>query len=407
MMRARPAVAVMSALLCAQTAPAQSPLPPGPLDLKPMQGETATVRAGGPDGFFVSRDILRCAGAQDAIVGLRTRRGSVLDYLQIVCAPVQCNGSNCGWNSYVSTSSVGDPNGGQTAALLLCAQDEVVSGYRARVKGVGRLNYVEDISVQCARISGAPTGSSVPVMQESQQGRRWIHATGHLASPQFEGICATTGTTGVAAFGGRWVTGPTVAQAMALLCGGSQGTCPAGTYTNFVDVGCKQCVALNGSTNPVTARTDIEVANLPVARYNCHFYTLTYMNYVTPSIDKGRVPRRFEQTPRIPNPFVPDFRIETAATQLTDEDIRDRYGWTQITTALPASLKQGDIVTVPQPGSNAQVHRNLHSGVVIRSGPDVVIRQKPNPDACVTDFNWTEFVRFYQATEVKGWRLAK
>ena len=64
---------------------AQSPLPPGPLDLNPQRGETATARAGGPDGVYVSRDTLRCTRPEEAIVGFRTRRGSVLDYLQIVC----------------------------------------------------------------------------------------------------------------------------------------------------------------------------------------------------------------------------------------------------------------------------------------------------------------------------------
>jgi hypothetical protein len=249
----------------------------------------------------------------------------------------------------------------------------------------------------------------VPVAPANEQPRRWIHATGHLASPQVEGTCAATGTTGVAAFGGRWVTGPTVAQAMALFCGGAQGNCPAGTHTNFTDVGCKPCVTLNGSTSPVTGRIDKEVANLPVARYNCHFYALSYMNYVTPPVDKGRVPRRFEQLPTIPVPIIGGVDIETASTRLTDEDIRDRYGWTPVTTPLPGSLRAGDIVTVPEAGTNPKVHHNFHSGIVIRGAPNVVIRQKPNPMACVTDFTWSEFVRFYEGNTrgVNAWRLQR
>lgn len=397
---------LISAVFPFCAAMAQSPLPPGPLDVNPQRGETATARAGGPDGVFVSRDTLRCTRSEEAIVGFRIRRGSVLDYLQIVCAPVQCSGGKCSWNTYLSTASVGNPAGGQTSALLLCEQNEVVSGYRARVRGMANVNYVEDIAAQCARIAGAASANAVPIA-ESAQPRRWITATGHLAAPFTEGTCQTTSTTGVAAFGGRWVTGPTVAQAMALFCGGGQGDCPAGTSTNFTDVGCKPCVTLNGSTNPVTGRIDKEVANLPVARYNCHFYTLSYMNYVTPPVDKGRVPRRFERLPPIPVPFIGNVDVESASTRLTDEDIRDRYGWTPITTALPASLRPGDIVTVPEPGSNPKVHHNFHSGIVISGGPNVVIRQKPNPLSCVTDFTWTEFVRFYQAGRVNAWRLEK
>jgi hypothetical protein len=399
--------ALFIALVSAEACIAQSRLPPGAVEVPPLPGETATVRAGGPTGVFVSRDALRCTRPDEAIVGFRTRRGSVLDYLQIVCAAVQCRGTDCGWTRSLSTGSVGDPNGGQIAALLLCNQKEVVSGYRAKVKGLGDIQYVEDISVQCAAIGGPPAGANaVPVASEDRQPRRWIHATGHLGTPQFQGTCSATGATGVAAFGGRWITGPTVAQAMALFCGGNQGACAAGTHTDFADVGCKPCVTLQGSANPVTGRTDREVANLPVARYNCHFYTLSYMNYVTPPVDKGRVPRRFVRLPPIPTPFgTVDF--ENDSTRLTDEDIRDRYGWMAVRTPLPGSLRPGDIVTVPEAGANPKVHHNFHSGIVIRTSPEVIIRQKPNPLSCVTDFTWAEFVRFYQAARVNAWRLEK
>jgi hypothetical protein len=399
--------AFFAALVSTEACIAQSRLPPGPIEVAPLPGETATARAGGPTGNFVSRDALRCGRPDEAIVGFRTRRGSVLDYLQIVCAPVQCRGSDCSWTRFLSTSSVGDPNGGQVAALLLCDQNEVVSGFRAKLKGFRDIQYVEDISVQCAAIGGPPVGANaVPVAAEDQKRRRWIHATGHLASPQVEGTCPATGATGVAAFGGRWITGPTVAQAMALFCGVNQSTCAAGTHTYFADVGCKPCVTLQGSGDPVTGRIDREVANLPVARYNCHFYTLSYMNYVTPAVDTGRVPRRFDRLPPIPTPFG-TVDVETASTALTDEDIRDRYGWTPIRTPVPQSLRTGDIVTVPARGTNPKVHHNFHSGIVIRTAPEIIIRQKPNPLSCVTDFTWDEFVRFYRAGRVNAWRLEK
>jgi len=399
--------AFVAALIPLHACIAQSRLPPGPLEIAPLPGETATARAGGPTGVFVSKEALRCARPDEAIVGFRTRRGSVLDYLQIVCAQVQCRGSDCGWTRSLSTGSVGDPNGGQIAALLLCDRTEVVSGFRAKLKGLGEIQYVEDISAQCAAIAGPPTaGNAVPIDGEDKRPRRWIHATGHLASPQVEGICPATGTTGVAAFGGRWMLRATVAQAMALLCGASgAGTCPSGSHADFRDVlgatGCKPCLTLQGSANAVTGRTDREVANLPNARYNCHFYTLSYMNYVTPPVDKGRAPRRFGRLPGI------DF--ETGSTRLTDEDIQTRYGWMPVRGPLPASLRPGDVVTVPdEASSSGSVHHNVHSGIVIRSGAQVLIRQKPNPVNCVVDLTWNEFVTFYRAQHgVNAWRLQK
>jgi hypothetical protein len=386
----------------------QSPLPPGPLEVRPLPGETETVRAGGPDGFFTWRGALRCERPEEAIVGVRVRRGSVLDYLQIVCAEISCANGRCGWTRYLSTRSAGNRDGGGPLTLLRCGQNEVLSGYRARVKNVAGLNYIEDIAIECGKIAGPPGGpNAVPILPERDS---WHNAGGRLDRPQFEGLCPATGATAIAAFAGRWVTGPTVVQAMALLCGNPSGPCPVGSHTNFTPLAglyrrpanacpecCKRCVDLHGSTQPVTGRTDREVANLAAHRYNCHFYTLSYMNYVTPPVDKGRVPRQFEKLPLV------DF--EVSSTRLSDEDLQNRYGWSPI-QRVPGDLRPGDVVTVPENGGRtASVHHNFHSGIVIQSGNNVVIRQKPNPFACVTDFTWQEFIAFYQAQRVNGWRL--
>ena len=175
----------------------QSPLPPGPLDIHPLPGETATVRAGGPDGFFVSREALRCDRPEEAIVGFRIRRGTVLDYLQIVCARIECVNGKCEWSSYLSTRSVGDPNGGQFPALLLCRRDEALSGYRARVMRLVKLDYVEDIAIECAKIAGPPGARNVvPVLP---QGRNWHTATGHLRAATIRRRLSIYGSNG----GGR------------------------------------------------------------------------------------------------------------------------------------------------------------------------------------------------------------
>jgi len=190
---------------------------------------------------------------------------------------------------------------------------------------------------------------------------------------------------------------------MALFCGGAPQSCPAGmgTYTYFktLEVGlynprlhrsataycpecCKPCVTLTGSTNPITGRTDREVANLPVPRYNCDFYTLSYMNYVAPPTNKGRVPKRLERA----NIFgqVPEF-----GECLDDQDFIN-YGFRKVQEGAvnPGQLRPGHIISVWKTSLFVDACRNAHSGIVIKAGPGgVIVRQKPNPDDCVTDFN--------------------
>ncbi len=414
---------LLTVLLAASLAPSptdaqQGGLPKGVVEIKPRQGETATARAGGPDGVFTWKGALRCRGDDEAIVGARVRRGRVLDYLQIVCAAVSCDGGDCRWDRYLSTASVGDPNGGNAPVLMLCRQNEVVAGFRARVLGLFNLQYVEDISIQCAPIAGPPVKSVAPV---AAKGRSWRTTTGHLDRPQVEGICPAGGASAVAAFAGRYATGANVAQALALLCGSSRSACPDGTHTDFSPLGpelynpmkkrpanapcpecCKPCVTLQGSMG-VSGRTDREVANLPIGRYNCHFYTLSYMNYVAPPIQAGRPPRRFQKLPGN-IPFV-----GSTEECLEDTDF-DAYGFRKVQagTVDPNALEAGDVVAVFSAAVVTQSCRNSHSGVVIGVDP-LVIRQKPNPEACVTDFTWDEFTTFYQARgrshRVNAWRL--
>jgi hypothetical protein len=81
-------------------------------------------------------------------------------------------------------------------------------------------------------------------------------------------------------------------------------------------------------------------------------------------------------------------------------------------TVDPRQLRPGDIVSVWKTTLIVDACRNAHSGIVIKAGPDgVIVRQKPNPDDCVTDFNWDELLVAYDARSrshvVKVWRLNK
>jgi hypothetical protein len=413
--------------LIAAPEPGRGQLPPGPLTNPPQPGETETIQAGGRDGNYSWYGDLRCQRPNQAIVGVRIRTGSVLDYLQIACAVIECPNGKCGWTSYVSTISAGDPNGGQNEALLSCDADQVLSGYQASVKkiplGFINMEYVEDISIQCATIAGPPDPQH-PGVVPIREPKGWHNANNQLkpglgASLAKPGVCEQTGASAVSAAVGHWGLGrANVVQALSLFCGGGQSVCPKGTHTYYQPLGpdlynrqsgrannaycpecCKPCATLNGSTNAVTGRTDREVANLPAGRYNCHFYTLSYMNYVTPPNVKGRVPKRYD--------FEAGLNWELSSTMLSDEDM-EKYGWTrtQKDRVDPAALRPGDVVTIVDEASQTpRVHHNLHSAIVIQAGGTVVVRQKPNPVACVTDFTWDEMLAFYRARRVNAWRL--
>jgi hypothetical protein len=51
--------------------------------------------------------------------GVRTRRGTVLDEVQIACAKVTCQKDNCSWTSYYTAGTAGSPAGGNLAAWMM------------------------------------------------------------------------------------------------------------------------------------------------------------------------------------------------------------------------------------------------------------------------------------------------
>jgi hypothetical protein len=192
---------------------------------KPRQNETETVQAGGPDGFFSWVGALRCQSADEVIVGLQIRRGAVLDYVQVRCARIECRNGRCGWSQHIAGKGAGDSRRGR-AASLLCRSDEVVSGYRATVKSLGGgLNYVEDVAVECAKVSGRPGSQDPWAAPLLGVQRNWRQAEGNLqpgTGARFNplGSCSRTGASAVSVAVGRYgSTGVNVVQAMSLFCG--------------------------------------------------------------------------------------------------------------------------------------------------------------------------------------------
>ncbi|MGB7951198.1 MAG: hypothetical protein WCH75_26250 [Candidatus Binatia bacterium] len=326
----------------------QAAYPTGEILDKPRANETETVQAGGPDGYYTWVGALRCQSPEEVIVGLQTRRSSALDYLQILCARIECRGGRCGWTQRSSGRSAGASGAGQ-AVSLSCQSEEVLSGYRATVKNVGGLNYVEDIAIQCAKVSGRPASQSpwaAPVMPQSEN---WRQAQGHLApgagahlsSP---GVCPSTGASAVSVAVGRY--GPSrvnVVQAMSLFCGKAIWPAPYNQLSASPPETCRpyleedwrefeKClllaVELKPNRLPSLTSGQLEAWGRSNPGYNCYAYAAA-------PYDPGRVwvgPRQGPSRPAdipIPSP-------QALITFLTSK------GWQEMTTPTRVPPSRGE-----------------------------------------------------------------
>jgi len=157
---------------------------------QPGPGEIDTAehpdgQAGGKGlGRNYDLDALRC-GAQEMIVGVRLRRGHVLDYLQIACAQPSCEGSDCQWETARWGMAAGNPDGGNPQRPILCHANEVVTGFRARVVTFTISDYVADIEIECTQFAVAPGGTSSGARGIGRTGTglpNWRHSGGGLRS---------------------------------------------------------------------------------------------------------------------------------------------------------------------------------------------------------------------------------
>ncbi len=208
----------------------------GANDLRPGEVTTA-VRPGGQAGgqrlALGARAVtLRCAGANEAIVGVRIRRGHVLDYVQIACAVVACDANGCRWTNRYWGRSSGSEAGGDSHPPMTCRDNEMLSGLRARVRIFAGFDFAADIAIDCSRIVGRDGGffrvSADPPTQHHPEGGfgRTTTPPGVTEGPVTPDInCRPNGgATALATAEGDWPfrRGHRVAQVLALLCPGTR-----------------------------------------------------------------------------------------------------------------------------------------------------------------------------------------
>jgi hypothetical protein len=159
------------------------------LHSRPRPGEIDTAAEGGQaGGIRIGRNYrladLRC-GAGEAIVGARIRRGDVLDYIQIACARPTCSNRGCSWSSSYWGASAGNRAGGDPHPEMVCSQNEMVSGFRARVVTFTVSDFAADIEIECTPMTSAPTARGFfPAGQRS----RWHQPEGALRVDRLDGL---------------------------------------------------------------------------------------------------------------------------------------------------------------------------------------------------------------------------
>ncbi|HMN81954.1 MAG TPA: hypothetical protein PKA20_18795 [Burkholderiaceae bacterium] len=208
--RRRGAALLLALLLFAPPALSQSPLPPGPLGGTPRAGEVKTAQTGGNGaGVYLKLGDLRCPADRPAIVGVRTRHGTVLDFIQVGCASLACDGKSCRWDDVSWGASAGNPSGGRAPEEQLCDENEVVGGYDATVRhlNVGvDFDYAAAFRIRCA--------SAYAVTRATPRPR--IDTYGYKANSR---SCNGVGASSVSYAVGRWgFSGSPVVQAVLMLC---------------------------------------------------------------------------------------------------------------------------------------------------------------------------------------------
>jgi hypothetical protein len=152
---------------------------PGPNEFD-TAGPHGVGQAGGTRprfGINYTLEDLRCPGAGSAIVGMQLRSGDVLDNVQIVCATPTCANGACQWTASTYGPSAGNPSGGDLQPVMMCNQNEMVSGFRGRVVTFTVFDYAADIEIQCSTMTSAiPTGG----FRVSSTGGHWHQGQGNL-----------------------------------------------------------------------------------------------------------------------------------------------------------------------------------------------------------------------------------
>jgi hypothetical protein len=161
----------LAALLLLAAAPAAAQLLVSP----PRAGEQETAQAGGGSGRFSFVGALRCGEGQ-AIVGVRTAQGPLLNALSLGCAEIRCEAGQCRWRpDRVAWSAAVGQRAGEESTLV-CPAAAAVAGFRADIVAVPGGTAVRGLAVECAPLTGFdPAGAfAVGSASDPRMVRRFV-----------------------------------------------------------------------------------------------------------------------------------------------------------------------------------------------------------------------------------------
>ncbi len=192
----------------------------------PRPGETETPQVGGAGfGSYSFVGSLRCNSPSDAIVGARSRKGAVVDYIQIACAPV----TNASWSTPYWGKSAGNAQGGGAVRTAMCPAGSAIAGYAASATP-GNL-YMQDIRFDCAKIVN--TGANAINVSQQRQFVAWSGGSGDALGSGSQSECQAGAASAFSVAVGRFVGassilggGSQVVQAFSLMCRGTSTTTP-------------------------------------------------------------------------------------------------------------------------------------------------------------------------------------
>jgi hypothetical protein len=365
---------------------------------RPGEVDTAAARGGQAGGSGLTYGAnwqltaLRCSAGQ-AIVGVTIRRGDALDYMQIACATPVCGNGGCQWatSSLNWGASAGNPDGGDPYPSMVCGQNEILSGFRARVVTFfyRKFDYAEDIEIECAPMTSPPTSQGFFPVAKAVQGSssglhhpqggfssdtlipRWSSTfITPLISCRPRGWGATAVSLGISDF-----VSSRVLQAVSLYCPTGQPAAPK------VD----KCVDM--LNDPLQLQVDSQLRGISQHSYNCFHYVRTFIEGAPPS-----------STVLWDNPSTSE--IEGSKWPFNYHYL-ENHGYQQVgrSTSLQNFQAQvGDVVTVENPPEQQLWFPYSHGAIVVEvsdSGQILRLRQKGSVQLCVMDTDPVTFMTKY------------
>lgn len=157
----------------------------GPFQIESYEILTQNVGGGNVTSYGGGVKVLRCRHPYDAMVGVRIRKGSVVDYMQPLCAPLHQD-RRSGRLFWVGKEVYGDGSNwagntqGGSPRRAICKQDQAIEGFLA-VYTLDNV-FLDDIRFECAQITGLAKGQRMVDITGRTEPVNWVRTSAATAT---------------------------------------------------------------------------------------------------------------------------------------------------------------------------------------------------------------------------------